>query len=88
MNREMKLLLALIETSLVASGPTSEQNPRVQQDQRAAAEAEARLVEDSLTWGAPGLALITEHRNRQVLDGALARQGDQRRGEDDPGAPR
>ena len=158
MNREMKLLLALIETSLVASGPTwlsgqewdawsaeeaearreeaaaaaladaegghvaadarvlyrafvkaevarlkerdiaagesvapramfkeaavawrtSDQNPRVQQDQRAAAEAEARLVKDSLTWGAPGLALITEHRKHlfmQEFVGAGALEG-------------
>ena len=61
-----------------AAWRTSEQNPRVQQDRRAAEEAEARLVEDSKTWGAPGLALITEHNKKlfiQEFIGAGALEG-------------
>ena len=57
---------------------TSSLNPKVQEDRRAAAEAETRLVEDSLTWGAPGVALITEHGKRlfmQEFIGAGALEG-------------
>ena len=60
---------------------TSAENPKVQSAERAAEEEEARLVEDSKTWGDPGLALVTEHEQGlfiQEFIGAGALEGGKR----------